>query len=153
MFFISARLDAHLDPNDLLVACGLQRGGRVQRFIDQRVIDGCTGGGYVPASPDRTLEFSAQVSTEIGSGQVIWNMPYARFQYYGRVMTDELGRTWVGPGERKPVITERRLDYDTAQNPLAGAFWFERAKADQLNQWLEEARRVMEQGGTHALYE
>jgi hypothetical protein len=144
MFSISARLEANLDANDLLIQYGLERGGRVQRFIDQKVIDGCTP--YVPASPNRTLEFSAQVSTEIGSGLVVWNTPYARYQYYGFVMTDEAGRTWVGPGETKPVITDRPLIYDTSQNRMAGPHWFERAKADNLSFWLDEARRVMIQG-------
>lgn len=144
MFSISAKLNVNLEPNDLLAAYGLEKGGRVQRFIDQKVIDGCTP--YVPASPDRTLEFSAQVSTEIGSGQVIWNTPYARYQYYGFVMTDEAGRTWVGPGETKPVITDRPLTYDTSQNTMAGPHWFERAKADNLTEWLDEARRVMING-------
>lgn len=144
MFSINAKLNVNLDPNDLLAAYGLEKGGRVQRFIDQKVIDGCTP--YVPASPDRTLEFSAQVSTEIGSGTVVWNTPYARYQYYGFVMTDEAGRTWVGPGETKPVITDRPLIYDTSQNPMAGPHWFERAKADNLTEWLDEARRVMIQG-------
>ena len=144
MFSITARLDAKISPDDLLVAYGLERGGRVQKVIDQKVIDYCKP--YTPASPDRTLEFSAQMSTEIGSGRVIWNTPYAQYQYYGLVMTDEAGRTWVGPGEKKPVITDRPLIYDTAQNPLAGSYWFERMKADRLNDILDEARRVMIQG-------
>ena len=83
MFSISARLDAQLSPDDILAAYGLERGGRVQRTIDQKVIDYCQP--YVPASPDRTLEFSAQASTEIGSGQVVWNTPYAHYQYMGIV--------------------------------------------------------------------
>lgn len=145
MFSISARLEANLEPNDLLMAYGLEKGGRVQQFIDQTVIDDTAP--YVPASPDRTLEFSAQVSTQIGEGLVIYNTPYARYQYYGKVMTDELGRTWVGPGETKPIIHEDwPLNYDTSQNKLAGSYWFERAKADQLREWLDEARRVMIQG-------
>lgn len=144
MFSISARLDANLSPDDILAVFGLEDHGRVQQFIDQKVIDGCTP--YVPASPNRTLEFTAQVSTEIGSGLVVWNTPYARYQYYGFVMTDEAGRTWVGPGETKPVITDRPLIYDTSQNTMAGPHWFERAKADNLTEWLDEARRVMIQG-------
>lgn len=144
MFSISAKLNVNLEQNDLLAAYGLEKGGRVQRFIDQKVIDGCTP--YVPASPDRTLEFSAQVSTEIGGGLVVWNTPYARYQYYGFVMTDEAGRTWVGPGETKPVITDRPLTYDTSQNPMVGPHWFERSKADNLTEWLDEARRVMING-------
>ena len=45
MFSISARLNAQLSPDDILVAYGLERGGRVQRTIDQKVIDYCTEGG------------------------------------------------------------------------------------------------------------
>ena len=154
MFSISARLEANLDPNDLLAAYGLEKGGRVQRFIDQKVIDGCTP--YVPASPDRTLEFSAQVSTEIGSGMVVWNTPYAHYQYEGIVygpnipiLDPETGVLlgWFSPPGRPKHPTDRELTYDTSQNPMAGPHWFERAKADHLTEWLDEARRVMIQGG------
>ena len=144
-FWITARLNVKLNPEDILVRFGLERGGRVQQIIDQRVID--YRRRYIPASPNRILENSAQPSTEIGSGEVIYNTPYARYQYYGHVMTDEAGRTWVGPGERKPIIHEDwPLQYDTAQNDLAGSYWFERMKADRLNDILEEARRAVTQG-------
>lgn len=146
MFHFDARLDVQLDPNDILREYGLERGGRVQRFIDQKVISGCKP--YIPASPRRILANSAQALTEIGSGIVIWETPYARYQYYGHVMTDELGRTWVGKGEKKPIVHEDwPLTYDTSQNQLAGSHWFERAKADHLTEWLDEARKVMIQGG------
>lgn len=144
-FEITARLNVNLNPEDILVRFGLERGGRVQQIIDQRVID--YSRRYIPASPNRVLENSAQPSTEIGSGEVIYNTPYARYQYYGHVMTDEAGRTWVGPGETKPIVHEDwPLQYDTAQNDLAGAYWFERMKADRLNDILEEARRAVTQG-------
>ena len=152
MFSISARLDAHLSPNDILVAYGLEKGGRVQRFIDQKVIADCKP--YIPASPNRILENSAQAATEIGSGQVIWNTPYAHYQYMGivygpniPVIQDGILMGWFSPPGRPKHPTDRELTYDTAQNPLAGAYWFERAKADNLQQWLDEARRVMIQGG------
>ena len=141
MFGITSRLNAPLDPDDILAMLGLDDGGRVQQVIDQRVIDFSLP--YVPASPDRTLEFSAQVSTEVGSGLVVWNTPYARYQYYGFVMTDDAGRTWVGPGETKPVVTDRPLTYDTSQNPMAGPRWFDRMKADRLNDILDEARKAI----------
>lgn len=143
MFGITSRLDANLDPDDILAQLGLDDHGRVQQVIDQTVIDYCTDGGYVPASPNKTLEFSAQASTEIGSGLVVWNTPYARYQYYGFVMTDDAGRTWVGPGETKPVVTDRPLTYDTSQNPMAGPRWFDRMKADRMNDILDEARKAV----------
>ena len=151
MFGISARLNAQLDPDDILTAYGLEKGGRVQRTIDQKVIDYCQP--YVPASPDRTLEFSAQISTEIGSGQVIWNTPYAQYQYAGIVygpnipiIEDGVLMGWFSPPGRPKYPTDRELTYDTEQNPMAGPRWFERMKADRLNDLLDEARRVMIQG-------
>ena len=154
MFSISAKLDYRLDAEDLLAKYGLDPGGLVQRVIDQAVIDGCTP--YVPASPDRTLEFSAQVSTKIGSGLVVWNTPYAHYQYMGVVygpniplIEPETGVLlgWFSPPGRPKHPTNRKLTYDTSQNPLAGPQWFERAKADKLKEWLDEARRAMTQGG------
>lgn len=156
MITIHARFDlSHgdfTDVNTLLEKVGLNRGGRVQRTIDQKVIDYCQP--YVPASPDRTLEFSAQLSTEIGSGQVVWNTPYAHYQYMGIVYgpnipeidpeTGVLLGFWSIPGKKKHP-TDKRLTYDQAQNPLAGAYWFERMKADQLNDILEEARKAVMQ--------
>ena len=151
MFSVNARLNANLSPEDILVSCGLEPGGRVQKIIDQKVIDYCQP--YVPASPDRTLEFSAQVSTEIGSGQVIWNTPYAHYQYMGIVygpnipiIEDGVLMGWFSPPGRPKHPTERKLTYDTAQNPLAGSHWFERMKADRLNDILDEARRAVTQG-------
>ena len=89
-----------------------------------------------------TLARSAYTASEIGSGRIIYPGPYAHYQYYGVVYTDELGRTFVGPGETKPVNTGRPLNYRTDVNPQAGSFPFERMKADHLNDILEEARRV-----------
>lgn len=132
-------------PDDIIAALGMDDGGRVQWALDQAVIKYTRP--YVPASPDRTMEFSADASYEPGSGMIIYNTPYARYQYYGVVMTDELGRTWVGAGETKPIITDRPLQYDTAQNPLAGAFWVERMKADHMEDIMQEIRRVMLQEG------
>ena len=151
MFGFNARLDVNLSPDDILLAFGLDDGGRVQQAIDQTVIDYCQP--YVPASPDRTLEFSAQASTDIGSGQVIWNTPYAHYQYMGIVygpnipiIEDGVLMGYFSPPGRPKSPTERELTYDKSQNPMAGPRWFERMKADRLNDILDVARRVAIQG-------
>lgn len=153
MFSISARLDADLSPDDILAVFGLDDHGRVQRTIDQSVIDYCQP--YVPASPDRTLEFSAQVSTDIGSGMVIWNTPYAHYQYMGivygpniPVIDPETGVLlgWFSPPGRPKHPTDRELTYDTSQNPMAGPYWFERMKADRLRDILSAAQRAASHG-------
>lgn len=153
MINITARLDLNIEPSDLLAQYGLERGGRVQKTIDQTVIDFCKP--YVPASPDRTLEFSAQAATDVGSGQVIWDTPYAHYQYLGIVygpnipiLEPESGVLlgFFSPPGLPKHPTDRALTYDTSQNPLAGSHWFERMKADRLNDILDEARRAMQQG-------
>ena len=150
MFGITARLDAPLDPDDILANLGLDDGGRVQQIIDQTVIDYCTDGGYVPASPNKTLEFSAQASTEIGSGMVIWNTPYAHYQYMGIVygpnipiIEDGMVMGWFSPPGRPKHPTDRELTYDTSQNSRAGSYWVERMKADRMNDILDEARKAI----------
>ena len=150
MFGITSRLDAHLDPDDILAQLGLDDGGRVQQTIDQTVIDYCTDGGYVPASPNKTLEFSAQASTEIGSGMVIWNTPYAHYQYMGIVygpnipiIEDGMVMGWFSPPGRPKHPTDRELTYDTSQNSRAGSYWVDRMKADRMNDILDEARKAI----------
>lgn len=151
MIIVTARLIDTKDEQELLEQFGLERGGRVQRAIDQSVIDYCQP--YVPASPDRTLEFSAQAATQIGSGQVVWDTPYAHYQYMGIVygpnipiIQDGVLMGWFSPPGRKKYPTDRQLTYDTAQNPMAGSHWFERMKADRLNDILDVARHVMTEG-------
>ena len=155
MLTLVARFDVQLDEDDILRKFGLEEHGPVQKLIDQRVIDYCRDGGYVPVSPYRALEASAQIATDIGSGEVIWDTPYARYQYYGIVygpnipiLDKETGVLlgFFSPPGRPKHPTGRELTYDTSQNPMAGPFWFERAKADNLTEWLDEARRVMING-------
>ena len=151
MIKITARLNLRIAPDVLIDKYGLGRGGRVQRYIDQTVIDDTRP--YVPASPNRILENSAQLSTEIGSGLVVYNTPYAHFQDEGIVYSPNIpiydGGVLVGffspPGRRK-YPTDRELTYDKAQNPLAGSHFFERSKADNCKKWVEGANRVAKQG-------
>ncbi len=153
MFSISASLDADLSPDDILALLGLDDHGRVQQTIDQSVIDYCRP--YIPASPNRILEDSAQVSTDIGSGLVIWNTPYAHYQYAGIVygpnipiIEPETGvlMGWFSPPGRPKHPTDRNLTYDTSQNPMAGPYWFERMKADRLGDILDAAANAVMQG-------
>ncbi len=53
---------------------------------------------------------------------------------------------WRSPKGKPKKKTDRKLTYDKSQNPMAGPYWFERAKADHMSEWLDEARRVMIQG-------
>ena len=79
----------------------------------------------------------------IGTGELVYFQPYAHYQYYGVLYTDEAGRTWVGAGETKPVNTGIPLVYKTDVNPLAGAFPLERMKADHMKDIVEEVQNFV----------
>lgn len=71
---------------------------------------------YVP-NRSGTLMKSGPKGTKLGSGQVVWNTPYARRMYYG-------------------------LNYHFCidNNPDACAQWFEKAKAVHKDAWLKTVK-------------
>lgn len=97
-----------------------------QKYLDSQVITDSTP--YVPYQSD-DLRRSAIKGTDPGSGEVIWDSPYARYQYYGRVM--------VGPPPKQ--VTDTLLQYAT---PGTGAYWFETAKGNCKKQWIDGVRKI-----------
>lgn len=85
---------------------------------------------------------SATLGTKIGSGEINQNAPYARYQYYGKLMVSSMtGSAFAVHGESK-ILTDRNLKYNTSKHSLAGPFWFERMKADHREQILWGAQKV-----------
>lgn len=146
MFTINARLfDVPQTPLELLKLCGFEPGGRVQIATNNAIDDFCKQDLVIPRSPDGYLEDSFVSFPD--EGRVAWNTPYAKYQYYGFVMTDEAGRTWVGRGETKPVIhKDWPLKYDHAKNPNAGPHWFERMKANHTQDIIDRAMHAAKEG-------
>ena len=142
---IKADFQWNIDP---LKARGLEPGGRVQQAIDNAIIRYCHP--YVPFETG-TLANSPYSASPPGSGQVIYNTPYARYLYYGEVMgpnipvfEDDSGipTRWYSPPGKKKHLTGRPLKYNQDVHPEAGAFWFERMKAVHGQDIIEEARAV-----------
>lgn len=120
---------------------GLEEKGKVQMFLDKTVAQNLQK--YVSRNSGKQ-EASIPTASRYGSGEVIINVPYARFQAEGKVMVGIKSRsTWAKPGERKVVIN-RDLTYHS--DSLRGAHPFERMKADKkesiLNQTANYARRL-----------
>lgn len=146
---IVARLD--FDPQKMLDNHGLGADNTVQKHIDSACMR------YVaPYMPFQTgvLESSMTLNTEIGSGWIVTATPYARYLYYGKLMVDPItgkgafhdpisGRFWSRPNTPKVLDPNgRELDFDTSKHPKAGKLWFERMKADHLDDIGEEAAMV-----------
>lgn len=107
---------------------GIDNGGRVQKFIDNEVLR-CNE-PYVPMDSSK-LKQSGIAGTVVGSGNVVYNCPYGRYQYYGKLM--------VGPAPKQ--LTNTDLKYHSGDS-RRGAFWFERMKADHLDDILRGAKEV-----------
>jgi hypothetical protein len=148
---MSTMFDAQFDwggTDALLRACNLQSGGLVQQTIDKAVIDYDLA--YCPWESGNMAR-SAYTATIIGSGEIIYPGPFAHYQYYGEVygpnipiFDDNSGEPtgfWSPPNQLKHP-TGRALQYSTDVNPLAGAFWFERMKADHCADIVKEAQSV-----------
>ena len=135
-----------LDAEKLLAKLNLESGGYVQKVIDTAVIKYSIP--YVPMETG-TLAKSPYTATVIGSGEVVYPGPYAHYMYYGEVygpnipvFEDDSGEPtrWFSPPGRKKSPTGRELQYSQDVNPMAGSFWFERMKADHLDDIVEEAK-------------
>lgn len=95
---------------------GLEPFGNVQKAIDSEVLR--RSDPYVPFRAG-FLKKSGILGTKIGSGEVIWNAVYANRNYYYN----------AGKGRQ-----------GTAKGGLRGRFWFERMKADHLDDVIKTAK-------------
>ena len=95
----------------MLARRNLETNGEVQKFIDSEVIR--LSEPYTPFDTGYLKNNAPKIGTEIGSGEVVYNAPYARRQYYEN----------RGNGQR-------------------GKMWFERMKADHKNDILRGALEV-----------
>lgn len=104
--------------------------GKAQKFIDRKCLI------YMkPYTPFRNgiLEKSATLGTKIGSGRIVYNSPYARYQYYGAVYGPNIpiyenGELVGFRSPKKKYKTNRMIQYSTAKHPQAQRLWFETMK-------------------------
>lgn len=112
------RLEWHGEDKLELIRRNLETGGAVQMAIDNAVIR--YSHPYCPFETG-TLADSPYRASPPGQGEVIYETPYARRLYYGE---------------------DFNFNQDT--NPLAGAYWVERMKANHLQDIVEEAKSVLD---------
>ena len=135
--------------NELLEKFNLQSGGKVQQVIDKLIMD--YDKDYCPWDFG-LLAASPYSATVIGSGLVTYPGPYAHYQYYGEGYGPNIGNEdqhiknapspYFSPPGQKNHPTGRELQYDTSVNALAGPYWFERMKADHVDDIVEEAQKA-----------
>lgn len=114
---------------------------RAQEFLAQRIKKDTEE--YVPAKSGRLYQ-TAYIRNN--NTQIVYDTPYARYQYAGNLMIDGNGRTWVRRGEHKPIVTFRKLNHSKAIHPKATYEWFEKAKADKKEKWIKEIKELVNNG-------
>ena len=100
---------------------------KAQKFIDSECLR-----LMKPYTPFRSgvMEKSATLGTKIGSGKIVYNSPYARYQYYGVVYGPNIPIKENGVlvgfySPQKKYRTNRQLSYDKSRHPQAQRLWFE----------------------------
>ena len=113
---------------------------KAQQFVDRECIELMFP--YTPMLSGQMMQ-SATRGTVIGSGKIKYNSPYARYQYYGKLMVSSItGSSYARKGESK-VLTSKDLHYNKSRHPRAGKLWFERMKADRKEQILKGAQNLL----------
>lgn len=74
---------------------------------------------------------------------IVYNMPYARYLYYGKLMIDpQTGSSYAPLGGRK-TLTDKNLIYSKSMHPLAGSHWFERSKLANEEKWRKGVKKIL----------
>ncbi len=113
----------------LVQSKGLGNNGAVQMFHTQNVLRRIKR--YMPFRTGATYKIT-MIQTDIRKPEIVTDVPYARYLYYGKAMVDSV--TGKGPVFIKGVgyryrkgatlrPTERNLVYTKTKNPDAGPYW------------------------------
>ena len=113
---------------ELVKRKGLAKDGHVQMFHTQNVLKRIKR--YMPYRSGATYKITV-TQTNIRKPEIVTDVPYAKYLYYGKVMVDpKTGAagfmTPEGWRSRKGVVkvrTNRDLKYTRTKNPHAGPYW------------------------------
>lgn len=116
----------------ILARLGIDKNGRVQRFLTETVNRRITR--YMPF---RSGVLATKLKFVSSPTEITVNGPYARYQYYGKVMV----------GKPPKQVTDTDLTYDKTKRPSAGPFWDRRLMAAEKDVILREVEARIKRGG------
>ena len=120
---------------------GLDQRGEVQRVIAEEALGLCDS-----IVPFRSGMLKQSGHVENNGECIVWNQPYARYQYYGMLMVDPQYKKgamfnpdygfWSRPGVQKE-LTDKPLEY----NGQGESHWFDKAMQNGGREKLIEVAR------------
>lgn len=132
--------------SQIIQAHGLDRNGDVQRawtsIVDRRI------SRFMPYRPGSGA-LSGKLKYISGPAEITVAAPYAKYQYYGKVMIDPKinaagfltkDGTWRSRKGAAKVLTNRDLIYDTSKNANAGPYWDRRLVAAEGDAMVQEIK-------------
>ena len=122
----SIRIDFDISAIDTLKEKLSSRRNRAHEVLDLAVMKDTDP--FVPMRQG-TLASSVLRSTKVGSGEVVYDTPYARHMYYG-----------------VHYRTGTPFKYSTLKHPLACKEWVNASKAVNMEKWKKEVKEVLADG-------
>ena len=119
--------------------------GKAQFVLDSAVMKDMSA--YMPHRTGTFINVTKAMSAAIaGSGTVIAAAPpFGRFLYEGKVMVDPVTNSpWARKGAKK-IVTDKNLEYDKSHNPKVTDHWFDTAKKNHGESWINAVKK--EAGG------
>ena len=126
---VTGKITVDMKPvNQILKEKGLTAGGDVQRFHTENVLRRIQK--YMPYRTGATIK-TMIAQTDINKPEIVLDVPYGRFLYYGVLMVDPVTgaagfkdkegqwKSW----HRPKVKSNRPITYTKTKNPQAGPFW------------------------------
>ena len=97
---------------------------------------------YVPA-----LTGSLDQRPRVDGNQIIYQGPYARYLYYGKLMVDPTTGSSYAPKGGTKVLTDKNLVFNKAMHSQAQDHWFEASKSENMDKWLRVAGKAVKRYG------
>lgn len=134
-------------PEDIVKSIGLNENGKVQKYIDNFVLNHCK-----PYIPGKHIHDAGVIATKIGSGRVIWDSPDANYLYEGKLMVDPITLKgafyspdygyWSRPNMPKIIDPAKRtLNYHGGG--LKGVKWFDRMIDNEMDDLLNGIIKII----------
>ena len=133
-FTVKIRMNS---TNKILKDHGLNKDGRVTRFLRDdadRLMN-----PFVPMDNGMLR----RNKTYPKNNEIKYTSPYAKYQYYGKLMLTKKGASWAKLGEKK-VLTSKNLKYHTSGT---GPKWNELMMQRRKNDLVKDVENYIKSGG------